>query len=141
MAEQKASTAEEFPESEDYLMIFGGPEAYGDKCRLKMASCEVHTTDPVIPSYLRWSEVPITFDRHDHPKKVLHPGTYPLIMEPIVGTRRLSRVLMDGGSGLNIMCVEKPNALGIPREHLRPNPTPVHEIIPGHQAYPLGRCP
>ena len=51
--------------------------------------------------------------------------------------KRLSKVLIDGGSGLNIIYVETLDALDIPRQRLRPSPSPFHGIIPGHQAYPL----
>jgi len=100
---------------------------------------KVHSIDPAIPEYLQWSEAPITFDRSGHPDKVPCPGTYPLVVEPIVGSKCLTRVLMDGGSGLNIMYVEILDALGNPRTSLRPSHAPFHGIIPGQQAYPLGQ--
>ena len=95
-------------------MIFGGPEAYGDKRRLKLAHYEVNTVRPVVPEYVRWSETPITFDQSNHLEKVPHPETYPLVVEPIIGTKRLSKVLMDGGRGLNILYVETLDGLGVP---------------------------
>jgi len=52
-------------------------------------------------------------------------------VEPIVSSKRLTRVLMDGGSGLNIMYVETFDALGIPRTDLRPSNAPFHGIILG----------
>lgn len=51
--------------------------------------------------------------------------------------KHLSKVLMDGGSGLNIMYVEIFDAIGITRTELRPIPTLFHGIILGHQVYPL----
>jgi hypothetical protein len=36
------------------------------------------------PEYLKWSEVPITFDHSDHSDFVLKPGQYPLIVRPII---------------------------------------------------------
>jgi len=35
------------------------------------------------------------------------------MVNPIIGTKCLSKVLMDGGSGLNIMYAETLNAMGI----------------------------
>ena len=84
-------------------MIFGGSAAYDSKRRQKVARREVYTTEPATPAFLRWSESAITFDRADHPSTVPHPGRYPLVVDPIVGLKRLTKVLMDGGSGLNIM--------------------------------------
>ena len=56
-----------------------------------------------VPSFLSWSESPITFDQRDHPSCVARPGRYPLVVDPIVRKKRLTKVLMDGGSGLNIL--------------------------------------
>ena len=39
----------------------------------------------------------------DHPEHVPHPGKYALIVDPIVDNFRLTKVLMDGGSSLNIL--------------------------------------
>jgi hypothetical protein len=74
----------------------------------------------------------IVFNHHDHLRKIPHPGTYPLIVKPIVGSKHLYRVLMDGESSLNIMYVEPFDGLGIARSTLRPSTTPFHGIIPGH---------
>jgi len=35
------------------------------------------------------------------------------VVDPIIGTKRLTKVLMDGGSGLNIMYTETLDAMGI----------------------------
>ena len=52
------------------LMIFEGSAAYDSKCHQKLARCEVYTTEPAVPTILRWSESAITFDRTDHPECV-----------------------------------------------------------------------
>ena len=66
-----------------------------------------------MPTFLRWSESAITFDRTDHLESVPQPGRYPLVVDPIIGTKRLTKVLMDGGSDLNIMYAETLDAMGI----------------------------
>jgi hypothetical protein len=78
-------------------MIFGGAKAYGDNRRLKAAHCELHAAELAIPRYLQWLEFPIVFDCRDHPDRIPHPRTYPFIVEPIVGSKRLSKVLIEGG--------------------------------------------
>ena len=50
-----------------------------------------------------WFEAPITWDREDNPDRVPHPGKYALVVDPIVDNFRLTKVLIDGGSSLNIM--------------------------------------
>ncbi|XP_066382643.1 uncharacterized protein [Miscanthus floridulus] len=63
--------------------------------------------------------------------------TTPLIVDPIVRKKRLTKVLMDRGSGLNIVYIDTLDALRIPRSKLRPASSPFHGIILGVQAYPL----
>jgi hypothetical protein len=45
----------------------------------------------------------ITFDHDDHPDYVPNPRVYPLIVDPIIANTRLTKMLMDGGSSLNII--------------------------------------
>jgi hypothetical protein len=112
-------------------MISGGAKAYGDKHRLKVAHHEVHTVELVVAQYLQWLEFLIVFDRRDHPERILHPETYPLVVEPIVGSKHLSKLLMDGGSDLNIMYVETFDDMGIERFALHPSSALFHDIILG----------
>jgi hypothetical protein len=51
-------------------MIFGGSPARPSRRREKLIRREVFNADTVKLSYLKWSEVPITFDRKDHPNHV-----------------------------------------------------------------------
>ena len=71
-------------------------------------------TETAIPSFLSWSESPITFDQRDHPSCVARLGRYPLIVDPIVRKKCLAKVLMDGGSGLNILYIDTLDAMRIP---------------------------
>ncbi len=63
---------------------------------------EVCSVKVAAPVYLDWSDKPITFDQGDHPDCVPSPGKYPLV----IGNVRLTKVLMDGGSSLNIIYAE-----------------------------------
>jgi hypothetical protein len=63
-------------------VIFGGSPARPSRRREKLIRREVFNTDTVKSSYLKWSEVPITFDRKDHPNHVPQPGSYPLVVAP-----------------------------------------------------------
>ena len=60
-----------------------------------------------------------------------------LLVDPTVSMKRLTKVLMDGGSGLNILYVDTLDAMRIPRSELRPASSPFHGVITGAQAYPL----
>jgi hypothetical protein len=90
-------------------------------------------------AFLRWSRSPITFDRSDHPDNIPHPGQYPLVVDPIVDKKRLSKVLIDGGSGLNIMYIETLDTMGIDRARVQPTGAPFHGIVSRKQAKHLGQ--
>ena len=105
--------------------------AYDSKCRQKVACCEVYTAQPATPPFIRWLESAITFDRTDHPDTIPHLGRYPLVVDPIVGQKRLTKVLMDGGSGLNIMYAKTLDEMGVDRMNLHPTRAPFHGIVPG----------
>ena len=51
---------------------------------------------------------------------------------------RLTKVLMDGGSSLNILYIDTLEAMGIPRACLRASLFPFYGILPGMKAYPVG---
>jgi len=51
--------------------------------------------------------------------------------DSIIGIKRLTKVLMDGGSSLNIMYAKMLNAMGIDRARIRPTGAPFHSIVPG----------
>jgi hypothetical protein len=93
----------------------------------------------VSPTWLRWSQTAITFDQGDHPDHVPHPRSYQLMVSPIMGTMCLTKLLMDGGSGLNILYASTLDRMGIPQSSLCPNKAPFYEIIPGKEVVPLGR--
>ena len=61
------------------------------------------------------------------------------MVDPIIGMKRLFKVLMDGGSDLNIMYAETLDAMGIDRSHIQPPGAPFHSIIPRKQVMPLGQ--
>jgi hypothetical protein len=94
---------EGFPEIHDCFMIYGGPSTRLSVRQRKRERREVFSVQPATPLFLDWSEVAITFDRDDHPDYVPNPGVYPPIVDPIVANTRLTKVLMDGGSSLNII--------------------------------------
>ena len=53
------------------------------------------------------------------------------MVDPIVGTKCLTKVLMDGGSGLNIMYAKTLDAMGIDRARVWPTGVPFHGIMLG----------
>jgi hypothetical protein len=95
--------AEEFPKVHDCFMIYGGQVANASARHRKQERQEVCSVKVAAPVYLDWSDKPITFDQGDHPDRVRSLRKYPLVVDPVIGNVRLTKVLMDGGSSLNII--------------------------------------
>src|SRR5438128_3504606 len=119
-------------------MIYGGSDAYESKRKQKLTAREINAVIPATPKYRKWSEAPITFSQVDHPDHVPHPGCYLLVLDPIVRTVKLNRVLIDGSSGLNILFTKTLDDMKIPCSKLKRSCTPFHGVIPGTSVTPLG---
>jgi hypothetical protein len=130
---------EEFPEVHDCFMIYDGQVANASARHRKQERREVCSMKVAAPVYLDWFDKPITFDQGDHPNCVPSPGKYPLVVDPVIGNARLTKVLMDGGSSLNIIYAETLGLLGIDLSTIRAGAAPFHGIIPGKRILPLGQ--
>jgi hypothetical protein len=64
---------------------------------------EVLSIEPAVLTPLRWPEVPITFSRADQWTSFSKLGCFPLALKLVVAGSRLNKVLIDGGSGLNVL--------------------------------------
>jgi hypothetical protein len=52
---------------------------------------------------------------------------------------RLTKALLDGGSGLNLMYLDTFEGLGLTRDQLQSSPHPFYRVVPSKQYVPLGR--
>jgi hypothetical protein len=75
-----------------------------------------HSIEPLL-----WSEIPITFDQRDHWVHLLRPGAYPLVVNPVIHQIHLARVLIDGGSALNIILAKTLEDMGFDMTKLVPS--------------------
>ena len=93
---------------------------------------EVNTTTlgEAVLAFLKWLETMITLDRKDHPDHIPQPGRFPLVVDPIIGMTCLSRVLMDGESGLNLLYAETYDAIGLSQAVIRLSSALFHGVIP-----------
>jgi hypothetical protein len=128
-----------FPTVENVFLIFGGPTVDMSTRQRKRERHEVLAAERAPSSFLDWSEDAITFSREDHPNCIPNPGQYPLVVDPIIGNARFSKVLMDGGSSLNILYAHTLRLLGIGLDQLQPSTTPFHGVAPGKRVQPLGQ--
>jgi hypothetical protein len=127
-----------FPAVENVFLIFGGPTVDMSSRQRKRERHEVLAAEKAPPSFLDWSEDAIMFSHEDHPNRIPNPGQYPLVVDPVIGNARFSKVLMDGGSSLNILYVHMLRLLGIGLDQLRPSTKPFHGVAPGKRVQPLG---
>jgi hypothetical protein len=126
-----------FPAVENVFLIFGGPTIDMSSRQRKRERHEVLAAEKAPPSFLDLSEDAITFSREDHPNRIPNPGQYPLVVDPVIGNVQFSKVLMDGGSSLNILYAHTLHVLGIGLDQLRPSTTPFHGVAPGKRVQPL----
>jgi hypothetical protein len=117
-------------------VLFGGlPNRRAQKATRR----EVLNIEPAVPTPLRWSEVPITFSRADQWTSFSKPGWFPLILKPLVAGSRLNKVLIDGGSGLNVLFTKTLKKMKLDITHMLTKSTsPFYGIVPGNAAIPLG---
>ena len=117
-------------------VLFGGLPTRRSQ---KLTRWEVLSIEPAVPTPLRWSEVPITFSRADQWTSFSEPGRFPLVLKPVVAGSRLNKVLIDGGSGLNVLFTKtlKKMKLDI-TDMLTKSASPFYGIVPGNAAIPLG---
>jgi hypothetical protein len=81
----------DFPEAhKEVNYIYGGPDYYESRQKQKLTAREVMAVSPATPEYLKWYEVPITFDHSDHPDFVPKPRRYPFIVCPIIKDVKLN---------------------------------------------------
>jgi hypothetical protein len=124
---------------ENIFLIFGGPTVDMSNSQRKRERHEVLAAEKAPPSFLDWSEDAITFSREDHPNRIPNSGQYPLVVDPVIGNTRFSKVLMDGGSSLIILYEHTLQLMGIGWDQLRSSTTPFHGIAPGKHVQPLGQ--
>ena len=112
-------------------MTLGGSDAIWTKRQHKVRYREACAAKTAVPFFLSWSESLITFGQRDHPSHIIGLGCYPLIVDPIVRKKSLTKVLLDGGSGLNILYVDTLDAMRIPQSKLCSVSSPFHSVILG----------
>ena len=86
---------------------------------------------------LRWSDISITFDQADHPKSTSGVGRLPLVVSPTICNIQVTRMLVDGGAGLNILTPDFFKKMQVPPGRLQPM-MPFYGVTSGF-TMPLGQ--
>jgi hypothetical protein len=67
------------------------------------------------------------------------PRWFPLVLKPVVAASKLNKVLIDGGSGLNVLFTKTLKKMNLDITHMLTKSTsPFYGIVPGNAAIPLG---
>jgi hypothetical protein len=98
------SRAQDFQDLKNVInVIFDGDGGFPSKRVQKLTLREILSVEPAIQKPLRYSEVPISFSRDDQWTSFSEPGKFSLVLDPIMAGAQLTRVLIDGGSSLNLL--------------------------------------
>ena len=100
----------------------------------KRALRDVYAMEPVVLKFNPWSACPISFDRRDHPTSIRHGGLAALVLDPIIDRFHLTRVLMDGGSSLNLLYQDTVRKMGLDLSRIKPTKTTFKGVILGVEA-------
>jgi hypothetical protein len=109
-------------------VLFGG---LSTKRSQKATRREVLNIEPTLPTTIRWSEVPITFSYANQWTSFFEPGCFPLVLKLVVAGSRLNKVLIDGGSGLNVLFTKTLKKMKLDITHMLTNEGPIRQTIEG----------
>ena len=107
--------------------ILGGSQAPTFVRHFKQLSREVYAALPrlEVARPLKWSQYAITFDSKDHPKSTGSAGALPMLCTPTISNVAVTKTLIDGGAGLNVLSIETFETLQVPYDQLMPTgPSP-----------------
>jgi hypothetical protein len=83
-------------------VIFGGHGAQENRRQQKLNDRQVLVATTSTSAPYLWSKHAITFSRGDQCLNFDDPGKYPLLVDPVIRESRVKKVLVDGGSSINI---------------------------------------
>ena len=105
--------------------IFGGFASNESRREQKLAARRVLTVvleeTTANPSYRPRSEVSITFSRADQWADIPYTGRFPLVLDATVQKVLFRKVLVDGGSALNLLFAGALKELGLGITDLTPS--------------------
>ena len=85
--------------------------------------CEINTALARQGAPPGWAapKADLTFDLEDHPVNTACSGALPVLCTPTICHVAITKTLIDGGAGLNVLSVEAFSLLHMPLERLQPS--------------------
>ncbi|KAE8766311.1 hypothetical protein D1007_62481 [Hordeum vulgare] len=114
------SSDHEFQRATNMMCLEGGASLNSSHHQLKKWAREVIAAEPSIGVHkpLKRSHTLIIFDSEDHPDRVNTVGCFPSLVSPTICNLRVTKILVDGGAGLNLISPDVIRKLQIPEEDL-----------------------
>jgi len=97
-----------------------------------------YTQVPVTAKSYHWSSQPITFDHRDYSASIWHAGWAAPVLDPVIGGYHFTRVLMDGGSSLNLIYKDTIRGMGLDPTQIHHSNTTFQGVTPGPGAHCTG---
>jgi hypothetical protein len=119
-------------------VIFGGHGSQESKRQQKLNDRQILVAAIGPPAPYRWSEHPITFTQADQWLNFDHPDKCSLLVDLVIRESRVKKVLVDGGSIINVTFPRTLQGLGVTLKELHESDTPFFGIMPTEGEYPLG---
>ena len=132
------NTAEQHPIEDNNPIVLTIFETFASNNRRKRALrglAEVYQVMAINP----WHDTAITFNADDEPKSRIVRAPAALVLNPILDGFWLTKVLMDGGSGLNLIYEETLNKMEIDRSRIEQSSMTFRGIIPSREARCTGK--
>src|SRR3989337_3936994 len=87
------------------MCVDGGASLHSSHHQLKQWAREINATEPSVGARkpLKWSSTPIIFYIEDHPDRPTAVGCLPLLVSPTIRNLKVTKMLVDGGAGLNLI--------------------------------------
>ncbi|SPT20406.1 unnamed protein product [Triticum aestivum] len=133
------TSEQEFQKATEVLCVDGGASLHASHRQLKQWVREVNAAEPPVESRrpLRWSSTPIIFDIEDHPDRTTAVACLPMLVSPTIRNLKVTKMLVDGGAGLNLISSAVLQKLQIPDSELKESGT-FQGINPG-RSKPKGK--
>ena len=132
------TTSEKYPPEDNDLNVFMAIKTSSSNNRHQRALCDLVKVNQVA-AVNPWNDTAITFTANDGPRARSVRALAALVLNPIVDSFRLAKVLMDGGSGLSLIYKDMLDKMQIYRTRIEQSNTTFRGIIPSREARCSGR--
>ena len=74
-------------------------------------------------------QIPITWDRKDHPDLIPTENQYAMVINPLIDDNKFTKCMVDSGSNINIMYLDTLQKMNLTEANLRRTNTIFHGVV------------